>query len=61
MKIDNDLMDGDTTRDMSLKETNFVIDAEEEDFVFLTHDNDLEEMFILGRQWERNQQKDDGK
>ena len=55
MKIDNDLMDGDTTRAMSLKETNFVIEAEEENLVFLTHDNDLEEMFILGRQWERNQ------
>ena len=61
MDIDADLMDGDTTRDMSVKETDFVIDAEEEELVCLTHDNDLEEMFILGRQYERNQQKDDGK
>jgi len=61
MKIDNDLMDGDTTRDKSVKEDDFIIDARSEGLVLLTHDNDYDEIFILGRQYERNQQRDDGK
>ena len=68
MKIDSDLMDGGRFRQTSDKEDKFIDvfmnesdeDQPEMSDLFLV-DGYCEESFMLGRQYERNRLKDDGK
>ena len=55
MNIDSDLMDGDSLREPTQEEL-FVIYSSTP-YCY----SEIERAFVLGRQWERNQQKDDGK
>ncbi len=63
MKIDSDLMDGDMIkfiRETTELEDQFLlnfIDTSAKSFDY----TDISEALLLGRQYERNQQKDDGK
>jgi len=59
MLIDSDLMDGEYLRGENDDELYFMIDAYRDGLYI--HDHDDTDAFLLGRQYERNQQKDDGK
>ena len=58
MNIDSDLMDGKNLRYLDSNEERFILESWT---LGLNVDNNEEDAFLLGRQYERNQQKDDGK
>ena len=58
MNIDSDLMDGDSLREPTQEELFVIYSSTPYCYSEIER---IERAFVLGRQYERNQQKDDGK